>query len=698
MSKSDQFTYSDEMLAPETRPELLERLRLQARAARRNSAKRPESRGEGKSPKNLPYVSPMRRGETVNPAQNPSAQASASVPSPSHQATSWIQNMQDPQTLQSVWKNPSFRKGLMNIVTFGAFFLVVFLLITMGQSEPVADDAELAAAAEESEQETPAVTVTSSEQTTKTVSEEPVVEKTTSKPKTSQVTVEVQSPSRVTIEIDGSVYPNTEKVTLPLTVGSHQLRITKDGYEAYESTFEVADIARQTLPGVTLAAVASPVKPEPASRQVQVVSTPANAVILAEGEPTGYTTPALLPAELAKGSVSVKLDGYVIRDVVSERSPSGDTIKFSLERIATPSAPAITAPSAIYGFRLNEAENRSLVSALDKMLNADWNTSQEIAVSDAKNHLNVWGPFTKWDPRLDHAYGLVLWHHGEFKKAKEAMMAGVKREKTRSGQVVPYYPLYRDMIRLESVTHDEELAVEDLLDLIRDTAKTLKRHPELARDEAIENADFAGRMLGFLEGPSRAKLSDAVNLRMRSSQIERTLPDEELRGTYQSARSDVQDQFQEEVQIANNQKLARDQKEKDLQDSGQLGTTQVRASENRYGGKYERSDHNAQNVTPFRIPDVTSAFTTDRGGVGVSRGPAIIPFNNLLFASGPSIARSFVNNRTNDTTKVTRRVELEELPNITFRRPHSLNTYMPQELERKRRDLLESVSVAESVE
>lgn len=601
--------------------------------------------------------------------------------------------MQDPQTLQSVWQNPSFRKGLTNIAAFGGFFLIVFLLITMGQSDPVADEGQIAAAAAEPDpQSEPA---TPSEEPAKSATEVPVIDNTPPKSITSQVTIQVDRPNRVTIEIDGSVYANTEKVTLPLAVGTHRVKITKDGYEPYEETFEVADAATKMLPAVTLASVAAPVKPESASRQIQVVSTPANAAILAEGEPTGYTTPATLPAELAKGSLSVRLDGYVIGNVVSERNESGDVLKFSLERLAPQSVPSFMSPTATYGFQLNEAENRSLVSALDKLLNADWNTRQENAASNAKAHLDAWQQHTKWDPRLDHAYGLVLWQQGEYQKAKEALQAGVKREKTRAGQVVPYYPMYRDMIRLESVTNNEVLAAEDLVDLIQDTAKTLKRHPEAGRDQAIENADFAGRLMAFLEGPSKARMGDKVNLRERSTRMERALPDEELREFYTTARAAVQDQFQAELGVVSGQKLSRDEKERKLQETGELGTTRIRGVESRYSASFERSDHNAQNVTPYRVPNVTSGFATDGGLIGGFQGPAFIPINNLLFSSGPSISRSFVNNRTNDVTRDLRKMEFEQLPNVTLRRPHSLNTYMPPELERKRRDLLESVSIAD---
>lgn len=692
MAKPHEFLVLEDVYTPETQPELFERLRTDSRNARRSSGRRPAAERGTRSPKNLHFVSPMRRGESAGEFPHGVVRASAS-PACSNAArlapVPWIPTMQDPHSSQAIWQNPGFRKAMTNIVAFAAFFFVVFLLITMGQSEPAAPENEIAANVpdEESESKSP------SEEPAKSEANEPA-EEPTPEPATSQVTLQVDSPNRVTIAIDDSVYPNTEKVTLPLTPGPHRLKITKDGYEPYEGTIDVADIPEQTLPAVSLAAIGTPTGSEPAALPIQVVSKPANAIILAEGEPTGYTTPATLPRDLAKGSLSVRLEGYVIRDVVSERNQDTDVLTFSLEPIPAKPIPTIVSSTnpAGYGFQLNEAESRSLASALDKLLNEDWNASAETGISDAKSHLAVWGPFTRRDPRLDHAYGLVLWHHGEFKQAKEAMTAAVQREKTRPGQIVPYYPLYRDKIRLESVTNDEVLAAEDLLDLIQDTAKTLKHHPQAGRLEAIENADFAGRLLGFLEGPSRAKLSDDVNLRLLNSRIDASFPDEDLRGTYRSARIQVQEQYQEELQAASAKRMARDAKERELQESGELGRTKIRAKEFRNTGRYIRSDANSQLVTPYRIPDVTDAFITDRGLLGISRGPVFVPFNNLLFSSGPAISRSFVNNRTNDTTKVTEKQVFEKLPSMSFRRPSSLNTYMPQELERKRRDLLESVS------
>ncbi len=635
------FIILEDVFTPETRPELLERLRTEAQEARRKSSEPPSNQTENRPvssvpSKSLPYVGPMRRGDSPTPVPNANKASASPTPLNSNNL-SWIQQMQDPHAMRALWKNPNFRKGATNILAFAAFLVIVFLFVTLGEDPPEANEqqAALIPASDEAESlpESPQVEETISETPEKAPALVPV-----EKPATSQVTVQVESPNRVTIEIDGDVYPNTEKVTLPLTPGSHHLKISKDGYETYHSTIEVADIAQQTLPAVALVSLAPPVKTEAAPAQIQVVSTPAKAA------PNPSPEPANMPA---------------------------------------------------YGIELNEAEQRSLASALDKILNTDWNADRETAVSDAKTHLQVWGPFTKWDPRLEHAYGLALWHHGETRLAKQALLAAVKREKKRFGQTVPYYPLYRDKIRLESVTNDEELAAEDLLDLIQDTTKVMERYPQAARDEAIQNADFTGRMLAFLEGPSKAKLAADVNLRLLHSRIDTTFRDEELRGIYQTARAEVQEQYLEELQTASAQSQARDAKERELQESGELGRTRIRSKDNHVRGRYLRSDHNAQTVTPYRIPDVTSAFATDRGLVGVSRGPAFVPFNNLLFSSGPAVSKSYVSNRTTNTTRLLDKVENEKLPNITFRRPHSLNTYMPEELERKRRNLLESATLAD---
>ncbi|MCA9070004.1 MAG: hypothetical protein KDA84_13825, partial [Planctomycetaceae bacterium] len=347
----------------------------------------------------------------------------------------------------------------------------------------------------------------------------------------------------------------------------------------------------------------------------------------------------------------------------------------------------------MYGLVLNPAENSSVASVLQKLLGKDWTARPEKALSDAVCHVAAWERFTNYDPRVSHAYGLLMWHHGKVEAAKQLWIEAEKREQKRAGRRVPYYPLTRDKIRLETATNDEEIAAEDLVDLIRDTARMLKDYPRDGRDEALKNVEFAGQMLAYLEGPAEERLSAKVNPRHIGARIEDSLPTEYLKQVFQSARQDVQSQYEEELDKAAAQVEARLAKQEALQKSGELYRRSIRGADNRLNGRHDRVDYNAQTVTPFRIPTGPRFFVTPGGLVGSSFGPVgYYGFQNLLFASGPAVSKTIFNKRTNNLTRFLRKEVLEKLPLIQRRRPQALTTYMPQELERKRRDLLDSTN------
>ena len=675
----------DELFQPESRAEVQHRLNRPHHRGERELALLPKTQtrcgfGTFRSPARSSLITREEVQALIkNPRAGESFSPSANHSEPSwNKAGGWFARCRDPHSVRELLRSSRFRRAFWITPAFGIVVLVGLLLASAGES-PMLDDSETPAAAPTAD----------APRNLALRNPEPRITKTqeAARPAQSQVTICVESPAGVRIEVDDSVHHNTNQVSLPLAPGRHRLKISKAGYETIERTFHVLGLDRQELPGVVLGPLPATSESVPPMAPVQVLSAPEGAAILLDGEPTGYKTPAVLDPHFASGSLSVRLEGYRIRRADSERFDGVLVRKFSLEQIPPP--PPEPDLTDLYGFRLNDSERRSLASAVEKLLISDWKASPKIGARDAHHHFATWAPFSKGDPRLHHAYGLTLWHHGEMTKAKKALIAAVEREEVRPGRKVPYYPLYRDKIRLRSVTGEEVGAAEDLLDLIRDTAKMLDNHPGEGWDEARKNADFAGRLVGFLEGPARAAVAHDVNLRMLSSHIETSLSQSELQETYQSARSAVLAQYEKERAAAEALRQAREQKERDLQASGELGRTNIRSRDNRFTGKRERSDYNSQIVTPFSVPFVTR-FVTDGGLVRLSTGPAFY-FPNVLFSRGPAIGRSYFNNRTVETTRDLRKVVLEELPAISRRRPKALSTYVPEELERKRREILEAV-------
>ena len=450
-----------------------------------------------------------------------------------------------------------------------------------------------------------------------------------------QVTIAVDQPQGVTIQLGDSVHPSTNRLTMPLAPGLYRLRVQKDGYEVFDKKIQILEIAEQQLPAIRL-------KAYPRERE----------------------------------SASSRMETDVVPIVEPRREVAA--------------RPALVSK---YGFRLNRHEGESLSSAIDKVLNDVWNTSSEDVVGNAARKVDAWNEFAKDDPRLYHAQGLALWRHGRINAARNVLAAAVLRERSRPGQKVPYYPIYRDRIRLEVALAEEEVAVEELADLIADTKGMLAEHPDAGFSEAKKNADFAGRMMGYLEGPARHRLSGSVNPRLRSSEILEALPDYQLKETYKSARAEVQDQYQEELELAADQIKTRAERERALQETGELGTTQILSLDKRVNGRLDRSDHGAGNFAISPRPYAGGFVTNGRGLFRLGYGWAGFYYPNVLFNAGPAISRSFFHNHVNDTRRFTRKKVVEKLPKIARRRPEALTTYMPEELERKRRDILKSVSL-----
>ncbi len=681
MPTSPTSAFLDDLFKPETREELEERLHSQSDGHENPNAARSSRRSSSQRPTSVPeddLLSPMTREEYD------AEQSQTTTSSPSSAAS------------PTVWQDPGFRKGL-GIGTFVMFLLLVLWLLFSGSpteeaTTPAADANQTQVSDNAPQTPTTSQTPPPKPLVSQSAIPQPAV------PQKTIVLLKMDGPPTATLEIDGQVYQNKAELELALAPGFHSLKITQAGFVTSTRNIFVETAVRQVI-FLTMAPNPEPVESYPQQETrpapIYVISTPSGATVLSRGHKTQYTTPDMLPVQISEEGLSVELAGHRVRDsrlVVTEEGLK--RYEFDLEPLpagledsflSKPTTPAD------YGFEWTKTQEKNLAADVGLFLNRDWNASPQKAVEDGRIQFNVRKRNSKGDSRFDHAYALMLWKHQEIHAAKEALSKAVQEEKTRPNRKVPYYPMRRDLIRLKSVTDEEVEAAEDLLDLMKDTAQTLKHYPSAGRYEAHQNAEFAGRMLGFLEGPKRKQLRNEVNPRIRNSEIENTLSNSELLATYREARDQVRKQYQEELAFVSEQDQARADKQRDLQERGLLFRKRIAGKDQYEVGRNTRSDHNAQTVTPFRIPAVTSYSRDELGNSNYRVGPAALYFPNLLFASSPAVSKSYFYNRTNNLAILTHKEVQEELPHITHRRPQSLTTYLPQQLERKRRVILASL-------
>lgn len=684
MFDSQSTAFADDILKPETREELQNRLGNRAVSNRRYHSDGVDAgtyssgtHAAGRTGRSTgSFIGPMTRGQTGTPSFSIPAR-SQTVPHPRDAS-------RNDQAAGGLWQDPNARRGFVAGLVLGTFVLVCWLFWPVAAKETPQPLEETQATVTDVgvDVETPA--------TEQPVSSETPVPSIAVPPKAVEVTID-SLPTDAFVILDGEVQPKKTPIQLPLKPGEYAVQLSREGYEPLTRTLQVP---KQTAgPFFAHYKLERPMDELPLETEapeplpVFVISDPPGARIFVEGQPTDYVTPKELPDYFSKDVITVQLAGYHLRDRISTQGKGIDIVNFSLER----DVPRVTTMRD-YGFHLTPEQNKTIAQALRELLEKDWNADPEAAVRDAKHQVAAREKFANYDPRLSHAHGLLLWHHGKVEEAKKLMAEAVKDERQRGGRKVPYFPLMRDKIRLESITQNEEIAALDLVDLMKDTARTLETYPQEGSHQARKNAEFAGQLLGFLEGPVKERLTGKVNPRQLGSQIAASLPTEELKRVFDSARQEVGTLYEAELDKAAAQLEARLEKEKALQKSGELGQRSIRGKDNRLNGRHDRSDYNAQTVTPFRIPTGPSFFGNALGLVGGAVGPVgNYNFPNLIFTSGPAISKTIFNKRTNDLTRFLRKEVKEQLPSIQRRRPQALTTYMPQELERKRRELLRSV-------
>ena len=182
------------------------------------------------------------------------------------------------------------------------------------------------------------------------------------------------------------------------------------------------------------------------------------------------------------------------------------------------------------------------------------------------------------DPRLDYAFGLMLWKHGEYSEAIGMFQQASRRDEE------PFLPAALAVAWGRFLVHEERRGLDQLAHISRLLATVPDDYPKARQRE--QAATSIGRALGYLSGPGRIEeLDETVQLTAanimkrlpddlreacvrgqeqvssRQSELMRlsTLPAEEIHADHQSRQSDLQtqiDRLKDEMQNASNE-LAR---------------------------------------------------------------------------------------------------------------------------------------------
>ena len=144
------------------------------------------------------------------------------------------------------------------------------------------------------------------------------------------------------------------------------------------------------------------------------------------------------------------------------------------------------------------------------------------------------------DPRLDYAFGLVLWKHEQFAEAIDMFQIAARLEG------IPFLPAAMAVAWGRFLNHDDRRGLDQLLHVARVLAAMDGAYPtEIQKDQA---AISMGRALGYLTGPgSKPEMKEAVDL--TSINIMKRLP-EGLRSTCETGRSQVGLRQSELMQLA----------------------------------------------------------------------------------------------------------------------------------------------------
>ncbi|MDB5343311.1 MAG: hypothetical protein JWP89_1688 [Schlesneria sp.] len=133
------------------------------------------------------------------------------------------------------------------------------------------------------------------------------------------------------------------------------------------------------------------------------------------------------------------------------------------------------------------------------------------------------------DPRLDYAFGLALWKHGQFAEAIDMFQTAARLDEK------PFLPAALAVAWGRFLNHDERRGLDQLQHVARVLAASSETYPPDAQKE--QAAIAMGRALGYLSKPDRVpELADTVQL--TAITLRKRLPDG-LQGAFDSGFSDV---------------------------------------------------------------------------------------------------------------------------------------------------------------
>jgi hypothetical protein len=143
------------------------------------------------------------------------------------------------------------------------------------------------------------------------------------------------------------------------------------------------------------------------------------------------------------------------------------------------------------------------------------------------------------DPRLDYAFGLVLWKHGQIAEAIDMFQTAARLEG------VPFLPAAFAVAWGKFLNHDERRALDQLDHISRVLASSTDAYPPDSQKE--QAALSIGRALGYLTGPGQIPdLNEAVEL--TSVNILKRLPGN-LRETCETGRMQIGQRQSELLQM-----------------------------------------------------------------------------------------------------------------------------------------------------
>jgi hypothetical protein len=158
------------------------------------------------------------------------------------------------------------------------------------------------------------------------------------------------------------------------------------------------------------------------------------------------------------------------------------------------------------------------------------------------------------DPRLHHAYGLVLLKHHRYGDAQKQFEAAAKQGAS------PYLPAWRLLIQLRVMRGEHEAALAELDGWAQAVAALKPGTPEERLQQ--EYVAWTGRIMGYLEKPAASKRIE-VRRRELDAKISSVL-DVEHRQLYADNKADVLKQYDEIIGLRDQRRaVAKKQEEKE---------------------------------------------------------------------------------------------------------------------------------------